>query len=154
MSAPLQDLAARCGQLSSVELFALAEQIDQAQGMLANSLGVLREAFAAFAAHQTGVIEPREPFDHAMIALQSEDMVGQLLDHTRGRIARLAKLARLQDQLISDLIVAVAEHCHDPAKLAEFHTRFASHADALTDLSQLRQPVKDSGDDTGPVQLF
>ena len=81
-------------------------------------------------------------------------MVGQLLDHTRLRIARLAKLARLQDAVIADLIRALAEHCQDPATLAAFHTRFASHADALTDLSHLRQPVKDAIEDTGPVQLF
>ena len=149
----LPQLAAHFGQLTSGELYSINEQVDQAQAMLAQSLGLLRECFAAFAENDGQATQGRH-LERAMIALQSEDMVGQLLDHTRARIAKLAKVAQLQDRLISDLANTLAQHSNSTAQLAQFEARLAQNVKDLIELGNLRQPVADGLDDSGPVQLF
>ena len=152
----LPQLAAHFGQLTCSELYSINEQVDQAQAMLAQSLGLLRECFSAFA-EKGGESSQGRHIERAMIGLQSEDMVGQLLDHTRVCIARLAKVTQMQDRLITDLASTIAQHSTTPAELAtlaQFETRFEQNIKDLVDLGNLRQPVIDGLDDSGPVQLF
>ncbi|MEY3201549.1 MAG: hypothetical protein RIR70_1099 [Pseudomonadota bacterium] len=150
----LPHLAAEYGQLAGVELYSLNEQVDQAQAMLAQSLGILRECFEAISGMPSPDPRHIEHLDRAMIALQSEDMVGQLLDHTRLRLSRLARLSQLQHQLITLLAAALTQHCQDTALLKELEKGIEDTIKGLIDLAEWRVPVKDDASEGGPVQLF
>jgi len=154
MSNPeLPRLEAHYGQLTGVELYAINEHIDQAQAMLANALGVLRECFSGLAGDGAGAVSSVQ-MERATIALQAEDTVGQLLDHTRLRLSKLARLAQLQDRLIAELSAELVARCDDPALLAQFEARVADIVAGLMALAELRQPVQNGEGESGPVQLF
>ena len=88
------------------------------------------------------------------MALQAEDAVNQVLEHTRARMADLAKLAILQQRLISDLTQNLSQHCQDAATLSTFEAGFDQYAQGLRALALLRRPVEESPDASSPVQLF
>jgi hypothetical protein len=88
----------RCAHLGaaiSLELDATAEQIRRAQELLAAAMKHLRESFAAMASVPStseGHAQHRLQLEEAVIALQSEDAVGQVLDNVRVRTVRLRGL--------------------------------------------------------------
>lgn len=128
-------------------------QIARARAVLTESLAQLRESFQVLVMAEFEEPRDRQHYiEQAMIALQSEDTVGQLLDHARERALRLEKVAELLSSLTEACESRAGES--DARRLASIEARLKEVSDAIHEMSRLPQPVQQGSLASGPVQLF
>lgn len=150
--------AATAPLLTSGHAESIAEQIARAQRLVESSLAQLRESFLALADISPAALdtEPgRYHFERAVIALQSEDTVGQLLALTRQRAEDLERSLAQARTLIGE-IVPGPDHLRAPqAAQACCDTRLAALC-AVLNLPEagLSPTVKQSSVAPGAMQLF
>lgn len=139
-------LALWCGQSTLREIEHTAEELARATLLLTHAMTVLREKFAAALAANTHAADPAECRGHleeAMVALQSEDALTQMLDAIRGRTLRLADVLR-------DVVRPQAAH-PAPAAVAPRLLRAVAAMDAQ---AARPGPVKQTEAAAGVVELF
>lgn len=146
----LTALLGTCAAQAQHELAASVEQITRAQALLADSLGQLRESFTALLALQAGGWAASPHLERAIVALQSEDLVSQLLAHTSGRMERLT-------QAVCHLHEATHTLAATPDEKNQREALEATLRKVVYLLQAEQgqgQPVLQQNVTSGPVQLF
>lgn len=153
----IDTLMAHCGSSGLAQLATTTEQISRAQDLLNQALGHLRENFAAIAMAEPGAQGQSERLQHleqAVIALQSEDMVGQLLEHIRRRTEQLGDVLERLGPVTRALARDVALAGRDEVRMRWIGTRLREATDALNALGRMSQPVAQQKVASGAVELF
>lgn len=136
----------------------ISEQISRAESLLAASLAQLRESLLGLAEADPATPDlrfRRDHLDQAVIALQSEDTVGQLLSTARCRVEQLELCLSRARALVED-IGAATDRLDQPNSLE------GSHADRLAALRAVLAPPEALTRTTvsqrtltpGPTQIF
>ncbi|MFZ4499621.1 MAG: hypothetical protein ACOYMX_07945 [Burkholderiales bacterium] len=136
----------------------ISGQIARAQRLLGSSLAQLRESFMALANSNAAALDTehgRQQFERAVIALQSEDTVGQLLTLTGRRAEDLERTLERARVLISEILA-------DPDGGAMPQARQAHRDERLAALLALLDPADSGASPTvrqhcvspGTLQLF
>ncbi|UST52441.1 hypothetical protein NF681_00190 (plasmid) [Comamonadaceae bacterium OTU4NAUVB1] len=93
----MRSLAWSCTEATLKHMEGSADELKQASALLADAMAVLRSNFAAAFAATTGAAdrgECRRHLEAAMVALQSEDALVQMLDGVRERTLQTADVLR------------------------------------------------------------
>lgn len=112
---------------AAAQLSAVQHEIDAARKLLARARESLRHCLGAIV--PPGDVAGRRLLDDAIVSLQSEDIVDQLMDHARHRVAGLSEL------LVALAPAAVGEGGHDLADRLDVVNR------SLDALARKRHPV-------------
>ena len=135
----------------------IAEQIARAQRLLTGSLSQLRESFCAIASGGAAAFPDgadRLHFDRAVIALQSEDTVAQLLERARQRVDELERTVA-QARVLASRVEACTDRSVPPAApTARRDEQLSELIAVLQPPEPATQPVRQSAVAPGPLQLF
>lgn len=139
-------LALWCGKSTLREIESTSEELARAGLLLTRSMSVLRERFAAALAANTDRADPAEchrNLEAAMVALQCEDALTQMLDGARRRTLLMADVLR---DVVSPHAVNAVPFAVAPRLL---------QAVAALDAHGARPgPVRQMEAVAGPVELF
>ncbi|RYF75317.1 MAG: hypothetical protein EOO22_05095 [Comamonadaceae bacterium] len=135
-----------CGESTLSEIEHTAEELARAGLLLTGAMAVLREKFAAALAANTELADPAEchrQLEAAMIALQCEDALTQMLDGLRQRTLSMAGVLR----------DVVSPQAADPTPFA-VAPRLLRAVTALDAHGARPGPVRQMEAIAGPVELF
>lgn len=136
----------------------ITQQVARAQRLLAASLTLLRDSFVSIADDEYATLPAdsirRQHFERAVIALQSEDSVGQLLELIRQRTEKLERAVSRARSLVGECGEEPPQNgSHAPCPLCS-GTRFAELRAALRVPDTASQSVTQSQVAPGHTQLF
>ena len=136
----------------------IAAQIARARRLLESSLAQLRESFLALADRNPAALDTeygRQHFERAVIALQSEDTVGQLLTLTGRRAEELERTLERARVLVGEILAGPDGGGTPQPGQAHRDDRLAALC-ALLDLSEASASpaVRQHSVSPGSLQLF
>jgi hypothetical protein len=136
----------------------ISGQIARAQRLLASSLAQLRESFLALADSNPAALDTevgRQHFERAVIALQSEDTVGQLLTLTGQRAEDLERTLEHMRVLIGEILAAPDGSATPQARQSHRDDRLAAMLALLDPAEKDASPtVRQHCVSPGALQLF
>jgi hypothetical protein len=135
----------------------IAEQIARAQRLLTGSLSQLRESFCAIASGGAVALPDgadRLHFDRAVVALQSEDTVAQLLERARQRVEELELAVAQARALVSRFEACADRSVTPPSPTARRDAQLSELIAVLQPPAPATQTVRQSAVAPGPLQLF
>ena len=151
------DLAVRCGSTALAQLESLVEQLARANRLLRESFGQLREHFVGALASDDdaqGRAGRERHLQAAMVALQCEDTVGQMIDGIGLRSARLAEILRAMAPAAAELALEAAVETQDAASRKRIACRLQASVEALNDTVRLAPSVNQTNVCSGPIEFF